>query len=613
MPFMNSAGSAEEPDYLMMLNALRQDKGTGEGPADDRPGRRMKKSCSMKPLWWILCLASALAAHVAPPRLFAQDRGLVLTIPSDPKSFNDAIAQETSTTQVTRFLFEGLTRMNPVSGQIEGVLADGWEVSGDRSQWVFHLREDVFWSDGTRFSAGDVAFTFNEVIFNPDLVIPARDIFTLRGESIRVEVEDDFHVRFTLPQPFAPFLLALSQPIYPEHILAEAVREGRFQSTWGTDEEPSRIVGTGPFRLHDYVPGEKVILKRNDLYWRRDASGAKLPRIQGVTLLVVPGPEGRLLKFIEGETDIYSVLAQDFPLLKPREKELGFTLYNVGPSMGSSFLSLNLASRDEVKRSWFRNLEFRHALAQAIDIPSMRDVVYYGLATRQCSAVSPSTPLFYNPDVNCPDYDPAGAAERLEVQGFHDRDGDGFREDAQGHPLELVLMTNADNAERVQLAGMVREDLKRIGIRVHLQPLEFNTLVTKLTATGDWDGVLMGLTGAPDPHFGANVWRSDGSLHFWNPKPAGLPAAYENEIDEIFERAAGLYDTPERKVLYDRWQALVAEQLPHIYLATPDVLFAVRETLTGIHPTVLGGVFPRIEEIGFVEPDQGKPSSDPAV
>ena len=99
-----------------------------------------------------------------------------------------------------------------------------------------------------------------------------------------------------------------------------------------------------------------------------------------------------------------------------------------------------------------------------------------------------------------------------------DRDGDGIIEDSQGHRVEFNLYTNASNTERVDIASIIRRDLEKLGMKVNFLALEFNNLVSKLMSNYDWDAMIMGLTGGIEPHFGKNVWASDGQLHLWHPQ-----------------------------------------------------------------------------------------------
>lgn len=550
----------------------------------------------------ILALLPALFS-ICLPNAFPMNRenSLVTGLGGDPKTFNQLLAQETSSTQITQFLFEGLTRLDPISGKIEPNLAKRWKTTDDGLTWTFELREDVRWSDGTPFSAGDVYFTFNDVIFNPDLNIPVRDIFTFEGQAMTVRVIDEYKVEFRLPAVFAPFLLAMGQAILPKHKLDSAVKDGNFNSVWSTNAPPSSIVGTGPYRLSAYQPGEKIILEKNPYYWKKNASGERMPYIDHIVMLILPNGDTRLLKFIQGELDNYTVVGRDFPILKKMASSRDFSLFRTGPGFGSNFLVFNQSVIDPLKSKLFRQLAFRRAVAHALDRSSMIDLIYNGLGEIQCSPVSPSNPIYYLPDAVCYDYDLSQAKELLKQGGYEDRDGDGYVENAEGQLIEFVMMTNADNPERVKLAQMMREDLERLGLKVSLLTLEFNTMIVKLLTTKDWDAVLLGLTGSTDPHFGANVWRSDGSLHFWESKELAAQSEVQQEIDALFNHASQIFSTRKRKEAYAKWQFLVAENLPHIYTVLPEIIYAVNNRIEGVRPSALGGIFHNIEELKIKE------------
>lgn len=517
------------------------------------------------------------------------------------------VAKETSTTLITGFLFEGLTRINAETLKVEPNLAESWEVSSDGLTWTFSLRHDVRWSDGVSFTADDVVFTFNDLIYNPQVANSSRDIFTIDGKPFVVEKIDDYTVRFTLPVKFAPFLKGMGQPILPKHKLQKSVKEGKFNFTWGIDTDPKEIIGQGAFVLDQYHPGESVILKRNPNYWRKSADGDELPYLDELVILIVPSGDVELLKFMEGSLDYYDVRGMDFPLLKPLESKKNFTVYDMGPSMGSSFLVLNLNSGknlktgapfvDPIKAKWFNDLNFRRAVAHTIDRDQMTKIVLNGLGYPQYSPVSPGDGFFYNPNVTKYDYDLTKARAILTQTGYIDRDHDGFIEDPQGHKIEFNILTNADSSERMDIASIIRHDLEGLGMDVRLQPVEFNTLVSKLTSTFEWDAIVLGLTGGFEPHFGKNVWTSNGQLHMWNPRQEKPATDWEKRIDDLFTAGVQELNEDKRKVIYDEFQEIASDQLPVIYTVLSARLAAVRNKFGNLRPSNYGGVFHNIEEI----------------
>ena len=555
----------------------------------------------------IIAWLSCSFAENYQPKIGTYGGQLILSTISDPKSFNPILAKETSTTVITNLLFEGLTRTNGITAEVEPNLAKSWEVNDTGLKWIFHLRRDVQWFDGHKFSADDVVFTFNKLIYNPDIPNSARDIFTVKEKTFKVEKIDQFTVRFILPVKFAPFLRSMSQEILPEHILQEKVLNGKFNSTWTLDVLPETVMGTGPFKLIKYLSGQKIVLQRNPHYWRKDKEGNRLPYLEKIIFLIVQSQDTALLKFQEGELDYYALRGQDFPILKPGEKEGNFKVYETGPAFGTNFLVFNQnRGKDEnsgkpyvepKKLNWFTNKNFSQAVAHCIDKDSIINIVMNGLGFPQSSAMSPSAGFFYNPDVKKYEYDLDKAKIILKKAGFLDRDEDGIVEDTEGNDIKFNLFTNSGNTQRVQIANILRKDLESLGFKVHFMQLEFNNLVTKLNSTYDWDAVILGLTGGIEPHFGNNVWQSSGHLHMWYPRQEKPATSWEKRIDDIFNMAVQELNKDKRKKLYDEWQEIVAENVPFIYTVLPESLFCVRNKFGNLYPTSYGGAFHNLEEI----------------
>jgi len=499
-------------------------------------------------------------------------------------------------------MFQGLTNINFETGQIVPDLADGWEVSENQLQWTFHLREGLQWSDGQSLTADDVLFTYNDVIFNQDIPNSSRDILTVNGQPIRVEKIDEHSLRFILPEPFAPFLRATSAAILPKHILESAVQNKQFLNMWATSTNPDSIICNGPFQLAAYDPGERIILKRNPHYWKKDQEGTSLPYLDEVYIQVLPSPDLALMKFKSGELDVLDVSGRDYPIVKPNEQRLGYRVVDVGPSLSTNFLVFNLNTDSNVpvephKIEWFNDDRFRQAIAHAIDKSKMIEIILNGFGSPLNSAMSPAAGFYYNSQIDNITYDLDMARHLLYEMGFSDRNADGILDDANGRELKFTLLTNADNPERLDMAAMIVHDLKQIGMKVNLLSLEFNTLVNKLNSSFDWEAVLLGLTGGIEPHFGANVWVSSGHLHLWHPRQKKAVRKWEKQLDNIFIEGAKQFDEHIRKKLYDQWQEVVAEYLPVIYTVTPHVIVAIRNKVQNCHPTTLGGTFYNIDEI----------------
>ncbi len=520
---------------------------------------------------------------------------LRFVLSSDPRTLNPALAQETSSTAVLSDLFTGLTKTDLKTMRVAPDLAEGWEEKEGGRVYIFHLRKGVKWSDGEPFTAEDVVFTYRDIYLNPQIPNSTGDMF--RGilksqEDIKnfVRKIDKYTVEFRLPEAFAPFLSALSAPILPKHKLEKFVKEGNFMTAWNVNTDPKEIVGTGPYRLKRYIKGVMVEYEANPYYYEYDNSNRQLPYIKRKIGYIVQDPDTALLKYSLGEIDYMAVRPQDV-LFMSRVKKT--SLYDLGPTPSTTFLVFNQNPNSKVpkyKLRWFQNREFRRAISHTIDREGMCYLVYNGLADPLYGPITPANRPYYTEGLfPVYEYNLKKARAILESLGFKDRNGDGWLEDPEGNTLEIVLLTNAGNKEREAIGNMIKEDLEKIGIKVIFRPIDFNSLVNRLTSPPyDWEAVIIGLTGSMDPHFGRNVWHSSGTLHMWNPRQSKPQTQWEREVDELFDLGARETNFEKRVEIYRKAYRIIAEEQPMIFLATPKSMLAVRDKVENFFPTVWG-------------------------
>jgi peptide/nickel transport system substrate-binding protein len=209
--------------------------------------------------------------------------------------------------------------------------------------------------------------------------------------------------------------------------------------------------------------------------------------------------------------------------------------------------------------------------------------------------MTPGEGFFFNDDVVKYTYDPHRALEILAEEGFI-KNNDGFLQDKDGNVLEFSLVTNSGNNVRIRIAEIIRKDLQDIGIKVHFQVLEFNSLIQKIdNPPFDWDAIILGLTGGTEPHFGRNVWHSSGTLHMWYPRQESPSTPWEARIDEIFDLAVKEMDRAKRKELYDEWQRIAAEKQPFIYTVLSERIECVWNKFGNVNPNINTGLLHNLE------------------
>ena len=367
---------------------------------------------------------------------------LTLATISEPLTLNPALSNDSGSSGVLGHLFEGLTEISWLTDEVEPALAESWTRSEDGLTWIFLLRQDVTWHDGEPFTAHDVAFTFNRIIYNDDINTSDRAAFNFRfldaetgswtEDTMTVTALDDYTVRCDLPVPFAPFLRAMGTDIYPRHILEPYVDDGTFGEAWAVDTDPAEIIGTGPFTIESYEPGKRVVFLRNPDYWLSDDAGNALPYLDRIVHVIVPDLETDLARFKVGEADVHGVLGEEFAELEPLQVQGNFTIYRRGPGFGSTLLAFNMNPGADLgeKLAWFQNTRFRQAVAHSIDKDRIIDEVQHGLGYPQWSSVSRAAGDFHNPDVRRYEYDVAEANRLLDELGWMDTNG---RRDPRGH------------------------------------------------------------------------------------------------------------------------------------------------------------------------------------
>jgi peptide/nickel transport system substrate-binding protein len=238
--------------------------------------------------------------------------------------------------------------------------------------------------------------------------------------------------------------------------------------------------------------------------------------------------------------------------------------------------------------TWFTDPKFVQAIAYSADTKSMIQNTYFGYGEPAVSSISPENTVFYNPNLAPYAYDLEQARRLLDEGGYRDRDGDGVREDAQGHPIEFELSTNAGNQVRERLCSILKEDWTKLGLKVNYRPLDFATLVEKLSVNFDWDAMVMGFTGGVEPHNGANLLRSSGNLHLWQPNQAKPATPWEAEIDRELDAGARELDVEKRRAHYWRIQEILHRELPMIQLVRQQRFVAAKSYLVDFNPTVWG-------------------------
>jgi len=511
----------------------------------------------------VLCLTFAVK-HAT-----AQGGELSFCLRAEPKTF-DPLKVDDDASAAIRYLTGGvLVRVNRQTQELEPGLAVSWKVSKDGREISFRLRSGVLFSDGTPFTAGDVAYTMQQLM-DPNLHSPVGDQFRSGTGSVETRVISPTQISIRFPAQVA----GLDRLFDEVAIISER-------------SQKKEMAVLGPFVVAEYKPGASITLKHNPNYWKTDAQGRKLPYLDSIHLDIQPNRDVEVLRFKRGDLDLINSLDSEyFDKLSAASPQL---VHDAGPSLDSEQLWFNEVAKAPIpayKKNWFTSAAFRRAISEAINREDLSRVVYHGHAQPAIGPFSPANKFWFNSKLKPPVYSPEASLKMLQDEGF--RMENGTLKDKEGNAVVFSIITNAGNKARERMAVLIQEDVQKMGIHVNVVTLDFPSLIERMTQTFDYEAILLGLTNVDlDPNGEMNVWLSSAENHQWNPQQKAPETAWEAEIDRLMRAQASASDPNARKAAFDRVQEIVVEEQPFIFLINKNALSAISPAVHGAAPVIL--------------------------
>ena len=470
----------------------------------------------------------------------------------NPQYVNPLLSHYNSVDQdLCALIFQGLTAFDEQSNVVPA-LAEGWEVSPDGLVYTFHLRQDVRWHDGIPFTADDVLYSvgvMQDAEFQglPDI----RELWS----RVQVEKLDQHTVRFTLSEPFTPFLDYTTMGLLPAHLWQEIPARLMPRAQLNT-----RPVGSGPFRLTE-LDVTQAVLEPNP------HTRGTPPYLDGLEFRFYADYQSIYAAFERGDVDgISRILPGDLAWAAAGEE------VNIlsAPLAGFVAILLNLNNPNTPQ---LQEKEVRQALLYGLDRQALIDEATGGEGLLAHSPIVPRT-WAYHEEVRRYGYDPEAARALLEEAGWRDGDGDGVREKGEQR-LEFIILSD-DDGVRVRLLEMIAANWADVGVRAVPQPVSFAGLVSDFLYPRHFDAALVSweLAGDPDPY---PLWHStqvEGGQNY-----AGWA---HRRADEVMEEARVIGDQTRRMALYREFQDIFAEELPALPLFHPVYSYGVREKVQGV-------------------------------
>jgi len=489
----------------------------------------------------------------------------------DPLSVNPVIDYENP---LVGTIFERLIEINPETLEPVGNLATGWEVADDGLRWTLRLRDGVRWHDGAPFTARDVKFTY-DLMLNDDALAP--DTVYLQETIAAVEVVDDLTVAFAVKAVTVDFLAdyVYWYPMVAEHVLGEIPPADLAQHPSATGEDPALVVGTGPFRFAEGIPGDRFTAVRNDDYW----DGR--PSLDEYINLFVSDRVAAVSRLQAGEIDVADIDPALVNDLDPERFEIMVTPY-------TGYLRVVTFNVDQERQGPFVDASVRRALRYALDIGAMIEAANFGYGTPATGTLAPEH-WANNPDAVTTQYDygPERARQLLDEAGWIVGD-DGVRA-KDGQRLSFTVWVEADDLMGEACALVAQEFWREVGVESEVSREDTGAFFDRISEQSDFDCAMMqlysGFTGEHGHHFvcGGNL-----SLYC------------NEEVDALFRETRALFDQAERIDRYTRIQNILADELPIIPLFFPQAVYGVNRRVHNYYPNAL--VYPFNAETWWVEP-----------
>lgn len=471
---------------------------------------------------------------------------LHLATSTNPSRLNPILATDSSSSEISGFLFNGLVKYDKDLSTIIGDLATDFYYE-DNTTLVFKLNRHVKWHDGEKFTAKDVVFTY-EVLISDKISSPYSSNFRFVKS---VEEVDPYTVRVRYKKPYFLALETWMMGILPEHILKN--EKNLMNSSFNTNP-----IGTGPYKLQQLEYSKNIILAANDDYFDGRA------KIDKISFHIIADPMTLFLMLKSGALDIGTLNPMQF------ERQLGQDFFNKFDifediTLSYSYLGFNL------RLEKFKNPNVRKALSLAIDRQELVKILFFQHAKVCTGPFLPRTKAF-NSSVEVPTQNIEEAKRLLKEAGYDEK-----------HPLTFEIVTSNSNTERPYAAQILQHQLEKAGVIVKLRVMEWQAFLNMVVFPHKFETVLLGwaLSPTPDPY---QIWHKDsdkqGSFNL---------VGYNNpQINQEIEESQSIIDREQLSLVWQKMFKIITDDNPYLFLYIPNGITVVNKNIKNIEPSLSG-------------------------
>ncbi len=471
--------------------------------------------------------------------------------------FNPILYTEIYDGWVIDAVFDGLIEID-AELQPQPNLAESWEISADGLSITFHLNEGVKFHDGVEVTAKDVEYTYLTILHPEYTGVRYGNFRVLDGaEEYKagetdfvpgIEVLDDYTIRFSTRQTFAPLLVQMNYGILPSHLLAD-IPVGQLEMA-DFNADP---IGTGPFTLVEFSTGQHVILEANEEYFRGR------PNIDTLVFQKVAAHAAPIY-LQQNRVDFIEISPEHYPQVDV----IDFVDIYVYEALNYSYIAFNL------RQDRFADVHVRQALKYGFDRETYVDIILEGFGIVANAPMPQASWAFSDEAVHDYPYKPELASEMLAEAGWTES-GDGVLE-KDDMRLEFELLVPEGSRTDEQMALLFQQNMADLGVKVNLMFMDFSSTADRIDAR-EFDMFAMGwsLSVDPDPY---GIWHSTVP---WND-----PGFYNDRSDELIDMGRSETDMETRQEIYAEWQQLINRELPYIFLNYAVTIGAANRRVRGL-------------------------------
>lgn len=482
---------------------------------------------------------------------------IVVGLQAEPTTLDAQQMSDYNSTRAGRNLFDALLHFKDESTEVEPALAQSWDISQDGKVYTFYLRKGVKFHDGTDFNADAVVFSYEREIdpnhpYHDTGEFPYAD-FTF-GMVDKIEKVDDFTVRITLKDPFAPFLANMAMH-------SAAIVSPTAVKKYGKDFSKNPV-GTGPFKFVSWTPGVEIVVEKNPDYW----GGA--PNVDKVIYRPIIDDQARMNELEAGSVDfIVNIPPDDLARLKANPK---YTTVEQ-PGLHEWYIVFNC------QKPPFDNVKVRQAAVTAVDRKSIVDNILKNTGTLAVNIVPPVL-WSYTTDVPQFNYSVDNAKKMLADSGL-----------GNGVSVAFWVPTSGSGMQQpVPMGQAIQADLKKVGIDAKIETFEWGTYLDKtIVADASTLPEMFEMSWAGDNGDPDNFLYILMSGDQYPPNGFNLGHCKDDQADAILREARTTTDKAKRTDLYQQAQKLLAGDAFWIPVDHETQIVMMKNTIKNfkLHPT----------------------------